>query len=124
MRSSKAPLKKTEAARSRNWLWLLQKGSSVAPAVYEDQQKISLDQSPFVTGGGYLRTEANAYLTKQLKQIDIRLNTEGRIITIVPHAAINALQILYQSSILKVPHTHLSRMMSEIRTAAHDNKVI
>jgi hypothetical protein len=51
--------------------------------------------------GTDLRTEANAYLTKQLKQIDIRLNTEGRIITIVPHAAINALQMLYQSRILE-----------------------
>ena len=76
----KSTPQKTQAALSLQWLWLLQKGSSVAPAVYEDQQKLSLDQSPFVTGGGYLRTEANAYLTKQLKQINTRLSAKRKLI--------------------------------------------
>jgi hypothetical protein len=120
---------KTPAALSRQWLWTLQHGSAVAPLCNSDQEKLSLDQSPFVSGGGYLRTAANAYLTKQLEQIEALLGIRGNLVTVVPHAAVHALHTLYQDTVLMVPETAFTpnktlkpTIITQIRTAALQDK--
>jgi hypothetical protein len=95
----------TPAALSRQWLWLLQHGSAVAPAHLSDRETLSLDHSPFVSGGGYLRTSAKAYLSKQLEQIDGLLGLNQSLVTIVPHAAVQALKTVYQNTVLIIPET-------------------
>lgn len=114
----------TPAAKSRQWLWLLQKGSAVATPSHEDQAGLGLDQSPFITGGGYLRTSANAYLTKQLKHVEDLLTVQNSLVSVVPHASIHVLKKLYQDSVLVVPETLIRTMSNAILEAARSDKVI
>jgi len=114
----------TPASISRQWLWLLQKGSAVAAPSHEDQSRLAIDQSPLITGGGYLRTSANAYLTKQLDHVESLLKIQNSLVSVVPHAGVQILKKLYKDAVLVVPDTRIGTMHNAILAAARADKVI
>ncbi|NBV82657.1 hypothetical protein EBR57_00825 [bacterium] len=91
----------SDAALLRQWLWIRQHGSAIAPASDIDQKKLGLSQAPFVKNSSYLRTDATAYLLPQIEEIKGILGI-GDIIAAIPHSGVEALEALYSGQLVVI----------------------